>query len=108
MFISNFYQTFEGFLLSQSHVDAVTMKCEKIAKQTDVLFRAVNDEKLKKVDVFINNKDYTQIAIKADATRVSVTEKIIEEAKMGDNIVAGIKAFSLQIFGLSYYNFGNT
>lgn len=64
MLISNFYQTFEGFMLSESQAGETKFKCEKNVKQNDVLFRAVNEAGLKKVDVFVNNKEYTLIAIK--------------------------------------------
>lgn len=105
IFISNFYQTFEGFLLGESQAADIKFKCEKAVKKSDVLFRAVNEAGLKKVDVFVNNKEYTQIAIKADQTKVKVAEKKIEDSKRGSNLAAGVKTFSVQVLGLSYNNF---
>lgn len=107
MLISNFYQTFEGFLLSESQSEEIKFKCEKNVRQSEVLFRAINESGLKKVDVFVNNKDYTQIAIKAEQTKFKVSQKKIDENKRGGNLAPGVKTFSVQVFGLSNYNFHN-
>lgn len=85
----------------------MTFKCEKSEKQKEILFSSTNSDQLKKVDVFMNNKDFTLIALKADNSRVKITEKVIEEAQRGDNIGSGVKAYSFQVLGLSYYNFHN-
>jgi hypothetical protein len=82
-------------LLSESQEAETKFKCEKNSKQNDILFRSINEAGLKKVDVFVNNKEFTQIAIKADQTKVKIAEKKIEEAKRGGNLAAGIKAFSI-------------
>lgn len=107
MLISNFYQTFEGFLLGESQEKEIKFKCEKISKKTDVLFRSTNENNLKKIDVFINRREYTEIAIKNDQTKVKVTEKKIDETKRGNNLPAGIKTYSLQVLGLAHQNFQN-
>lgn len=108
MFTSNFYQTFEGFLLSMSHKETIDFRCEKSCRQKEIIFRAENQDKLKKVDVFVNNRQFTQIAIKGDdKAKVKISEKVIEEDKRGDNLDSAIKTFTVEIFGMSYYNYNN-
>lgn len=72
VFISNFYSTFEGFLLAENQKEEIKFRCEKSAKQTEVLFRGTNEAGLKKVDVFTNNDEYSLISVKADPSKVSV------------------------------------
>lgn len=38
---------------------------------------------------------------------MKISEKKIEDAKRGSNLDAGVKTFSFQVLGLSYYNFQN-
>ena len=73
----------------------------------EVQFSASNGDQ-KKVDVFIDNQQYTKISIKGDdKTKVGIEEKKVDAGQKGDNLAEDVKLYSFKVYGQSYYNYNN-
>lgn len=91
-FTSDFYKTFEGFLLSRAMNEHVTLRCRKMSRSKEVEFRTEHENK-KKVDVFYNNDAYTHIMFRDNSAAITPVE--VTEAQKGFNL-GSMKLFSVE------------
>lgn len=91
-FTSDFYKTFEGFLLSRVMNEFVTLRCRKMSRSKEMEFRTVNAEGKKKVDVFYNNEAYTHILFRDNTAAINPFQ--ITEGEKGNNM-GSMKLFNV-------------